>query len=243
VAGRDRRFGFTAEVGGKVDELQVFARAIPLAFAALFPLINPVGTAIILLGMTRQADLDERRRIARTVSINTVLLLAVVLVAGRAILGFFGISVPIVQLSGGLVLAAMGWKMLFSSDDPSPGKQDARPTPDAQHDYQSQAFYPFTFPLTVGPGGIAVAITLSAHTSRTQMLDTVASQLGALAGIVLLAGVTYLCYANAGRISARLGPSGMAVLQRLSAFIIVCLGAEIAWNGARVLAGSLHGAG
>ena len=226
-----------------MDELQIFARAIPLAFAAMFPLINPVGTAIILLGMTRHADLAERRSIARTVSINTVLLLAVVLVAGRAILGFFGISVPIVQLSGGLLLAAMGWKMLFSSDDPAPGKQDAPPASDAQHDYQSQAFYPFTFPLTVGPGGIAVAITLSAHTSRAKLLDTVASQLGAMAGILLLAGVTYLCYANAGRISARLGSSGMAVLQRLSAFIIVCLGAEIAWNGVRVLAGSLHAAG
>ena len=226
-----------------MDELQTFARAIPLAFAALFPLINPVGTAIILLGMTRDADLAERRSIARTVSINMVLLLAVVLVAGRAILGFFGISVPIVQLSGGLLLAAMGWKMLFSSDDPAPGKQDAPPASDAQHDYQSQAFYPFTFPLTVGPGGIAVAITLSAHTSRAKLLDTVASQLGAMAGILLLAGVTYLCYANAGRISARLGSSGMAVLQRLSAFIIVCLGAEIAWNGVRVLAGSVHAAG
>ena len=226
-----------------MDELQIFARAIPLAFAAMFPLINPVGTAIILLGMTRHADLAERRSIARTVSINTVLLLAVVLVAGRAILGFFGISVPIVQLSGGLLLAAMGWKMLFSSDDPAPGKQDAPPASDAQHDYQSQAFYPFTFPLTVGPGGIAVAITLSAHTSRAKLLDTVASQLGAMAGILLLAGVTYLCYANAGRISARLGSSGMAVLQRLSAFIIVCLGAEIAWNGVRVLAGSVHAAG
>ena len=142
-----------------------------------------------------------------------------------------------------LLLAAMGWKMLFSSDDPAPGKQDAPPASDAQHDYQSQAFYPFTFPLTVGPGGIAVAITLSAHTSRAKLLDTVASQLGAMAGILLLAGVTYLCYANAGRISARLGSSGMAVLQRLSAFIIVCLGAEIAWNGVRVLAGSVHAAG
>ena len=226
-----------------MEELQTFARAIPIAFAALFPLINPVGTAIILLGMTRHADHAERRSIARAVSINSVLLLAVVLVAGRAILGFFGISVPIVQLSGGVVLAAMGWKMLFSTDNPTPGKQDAGTTAGASEDYQSQVFYPFTFPLTVGPGGIAVAITLSAHTSRAALLDTVASQLGALAGIVLLAGVTYLCYANAGRISARLGPSGMAVLQRLSAFIIVCLGAEIAWNGVRVLAGSLHAAG
>jgi multiple antibiotic resistance protein len=225
-----------------LDDLLSFARAIPLAFAALFPLVNPVGTAIILLGMTEDADPQTRRRIARAIAINTALLLAVVLVAGRVILGFFGISVPIVQLAGGVVLAAMGWKMLFSADDPSSGRHDATETPAAPHEYQSRVFYPFTFPLTVGPGGIAVAITLSAHTSRQHVMGTIAAQLGAFAGILALAVVTYFCYANAGRIAARLGPSGMAVLTRLSAFIVVCLGAEIAWNGVRVLLG-VHGSG
>jgi multiple antibiotic resistance protein len=220
-----------------MDDMLALARAIPLSFAALLPVVNPLGTAIILLGLTEDADAETRRRIARAVAVNTVLLLAVVLVAGRLILGFFGISVPIVQLAGGLVLAAMGWTMLFSPDDASSRTKAADSEGSSSRSFDSQLFYPFTFPLTVGPGGVAVAITLSAHTSREHLVATALAQFGAFTGIVAVAAVTYLCLANAGRIAERLGPSGMSVLIRLSAFIIVCLGAEIAWNGARVLLG------
>ena len=218
-----------------MDDMLALARAIPLSFAALLPVVNPLGTAIILLGLTEDADAATQRRIARAVAVNTVLLLVVVLVAGRVILGFFGISVPIVQLAGGLVLAAMGWTMLFSPDDTSSRTKTADTGRSGPADYDSQLFYPFTFPLTVGPGCVAVAITLSAHTSREHLVATAAAQLGSVIGILAVAVATYFCLANAGRIAARLGPSGLSVLVRLSAFIIVCLGAEIAWNGARVL--------
>jgi len=218
-----------------MDDMLALAKAIPLSFAALLPVVNPLGTAIILLGLTEDADAATQRRIARAVAVNTVLLLAVVLVAGRVILGFFGISVPIVQLAGGLVLAAMGWTMLFSPDDTSSRTKTADTGGSGPADYDSQLFYPFTFPLTVGPGCVAVAITLSAHTSREHLVATAAAQLGSVIGILAVAVATYFCLANAGRITARLGPSGLSVLVRLSAFIIVCLGAEIAWNGARVL--------
>jgi multiple antibiotic resistance protein len=218
-----------------MEEITTLARNVPLAFAALLPVVNPLGTAIILLGLTEDADAPTRARIARSVAINTALLLAVVLVAGRPILGFFGISVPIVQLAGGLVLAAMGWKLLFSPDGPTAVNGPADSRGRGHGNYDSQLFYPFTFPLTVGPGCVAVAITLSAHTSREHVLATVAAQLAGFVGILAVAAVTYFCLANAGRIAARLGPGGMSALVRLSAFIVVCLGAEIAWNGARVL--------
>jgi multiple antibiotic resistance protein len=226
-----------------MDDILGFARAIPLAFAALLPVVNPLGTAIILLGLTDGADEATRKRIALSVAINSVLLLAVVLVAGRLILGFFGISVPIVQLAGGLVLAAMGWSMLLSPDDASSQTKAADTRTSSGTDYASRLFYPFTFPLTVGPGCVAVAITLSAHTSHGHYMATVAAQLGAFAGILAVAVVTYFCLANAGRIAARLGQSGMSVLTRLSAFIVVCLGAEICWNGARTLLASVTAAG
>lgn len=218
-----------------MDTVLILAQAIPLSFAALLPVVNPLGTAIILLGLTEDADAGMRRGIARSVAINTTLLLTIVLVAGRVILGFFGISVPIVQVAGGLVLAAMGWSMLLSPDDTSSRTKATDTQASRPRDYGSQIFYPFTFPLTVGPGGVAVAITLSAHTSRGHLVETAAGQLGAFVGIAAVAAVTYVCLANAGRIAARLGPSGLSVLVRLSAFIIVCLGAEICWNGARVL--------
>jgi multiple antibiotic resistance protein len=226
-----------------MDDITTLIRAVPLAFAALLPLINPVGTAMILLGLTQGADDKARRRIARSVSTNTVLLLAVVLVAGRPVLAFFGVSVPIVQLAGGIVLAAIGWSMLFKDDSPAvtPAQSDSPVT--GTTDFSGSLFYPFTFPITVGPGGIAVAITLSAHTSRGHLVANAMSQLGAFIGIAAVAVVTYVCLANAGRLAQRLGPSGVTVLMRLSAFLIVCLGAEISWSGLRALIESLPNGG
>ena len=89
-----------------------FVGAIPMAFLALLPVINPIGTAIVLAGFTNDVDRDTRITIARRVAINTALILAVVLLVGRYLLAFFGVSVPVVQLAGGFVLAALGWRLL-----------------------------------------------------------------------------------------------------------------------------------
>jgi multiple antibiotic resistance protein len=225
-----------------MDEISSLIKAIPMAFAALLPVINPIGTAVILLALTAQADDAARRRIARQVSVNSVVILAVTLVAGRAFLALFGISVPIVQFAGGIVLAAMGWTMLFQPDAPAATKAQES-SPGETGDYSGSIFYPFTFPLTIGPGCIAVAITLSAHTSREHLVATAMAQIGAFIGILLAAFVTYLCLARAGHLAKRLGPSGLSVLTRLSAFVIVCLGAQISWSGLRTLVGSLGAAG
>lgn len=221
-----------------MDDIFSLLKAVPTAFATLLPVINPLGTAVILLGLTSRADAATHRGIARSVATNAVILLLVVLVAGRLFLALFGISVEIVQLAGGMVLVGMGWNMLFQPDAPAAAK--AQDSPTGEHgDYSGSIFYPFTFPLTIGPGSIAVALTLSAHTSREHVMATVMTQAGAAIGVVAAAFVTYLCLANADRLASRLGPSGLSVLMRLSAFIVVCLGAEIAWSGVDKLIHSL----
>lgn len=225
-----------------MGDITYLLKAIPTAFAALLPVINPIGTAVILLGLTSQADAATHRRIARGVAINAVILLLVALVAGRLFLALFGISVPIVQLAGGVVLAGMGWNMLFQPDAPAVAKAQNSPTGD-HGDFADSVFYPFTFPLTIGPGAIAVALTLSAHTSREHLLLTAMAQVGAAIGVAAAAFVTYLCLANADRLASRLGPSGLSVLMRLSAFVVVCLGAEIGWDGLRNLVPSLGAGG
>lgn len=225
-----------------MDDITSLLKAIPTSFAALLPVINPIGTAVILLGLTSRADSATHRSIARGVAINAVILLLIVLAAGRLFLALFGISVPIVQLAGGMVLAGMGWSMLFQPDAPATAKAQDSPTGD-HGDYSGSIFYPFTFPLTIGPGSIAVALTLSAHTSRDHVLETAMTQFGAAIGVAAAAFVTYLCLANADRLASRLGPSGLSVLMRLSAFIVVCLGAEIAWSGLKTLVPSLGAGG
>ncbi len=196
-------------------------RMVPLAFAALFPVINPIGTAIILLGMTGPLDGKTRRFMAAKIAVNTLVLLMVVLLAGSYLLSFFGITIPVVQAAGGLVLAEA---------KAAPGAAPSKPAA-----ISDMLFYPFTFPITVGPGGVAVTLTLSAHAQEESLATTMGHQAGVAVGIMALCVLVYLSFAYSDIFARRLGPSGIKVLLRLMAFILVCLGGEIFWNGASYL--------
>jgi multiple antibiotic resistance protein len=215
------------------ESLGVFLKAAPLSFIAFLPVINPIGTAFILLGLTRAADVKTRRRLALRIAQNTVLFLAVILLGGKFLLAFFGISVPIVQVAGGLVLAAMGWNLLNKNDFDDKTHESAAEA--SEDSYWERAFYPFTFPITAGPGCVAVALTLSAHTSHASWEATAGGQAGALVGIVGNALLVYVCFAYSQFVAARLGKTGVNVMMRLISFLVVCIGAEIGWTGVRAL--------
>src|SRR5436853_7679667 len=129
-----------------------------LFYAALFPIVNPVGSAPLFLGLTQFASDKLRNTLARRVAINSFFLLLGSVFMGSHVLEFFGISLPVVRIGGGLVGTAFGWKLLNSDERPD-GERDAQkntsPIPDP--------FYPLTMPLTVGPGSISVAITLGSQ--------------------------------------------------------------------------------
>src|ERR1700675_2222814 len=132
-----------------------------LVVGALFPIVNPLGNTPIFLTLTRGLSGQGRTKLAQTIAMNGLVLMVVSIFIGTHILGFFGISLPVVQVGGGLVVVATGWALLRHSDD-----DDA--TPDAKKpcnemNYMRQAFYPLTLPLTVGPGSISVAITVGAN--------------------------------------------------------------------------------
>ena len=101
-----------------------------------------------------------------------------------------------------------------------------------------RAFYPLTFPLTVGPGSISVAITLGVNTTRTHAVNFVAPVIA----VALVALSIYLCYAFADRLARILGPTTMVVVLQLSAFLLVCIGVQILWNGASALLAELPAA-
>jgi len=150
---------------------------------------------------------------------------------GTHVLSFFGISLPVVQVGGGLVVISTGWALLKqgSDEDQKEVKQDIQP-----RDPFRNAFYPLTLPLTVGPGSISVAITLGANAGHHQGLNLL-SMLTALVGSVLLAASIVLCYGFADRLAKVLGATGMTVIMQLTAFLLVCIGVQIMWNGASAL--------
>src|SRR5271163_4136729 len=161
-----------------------------LGFSALLPLINPLGSALIFLGLVGAAPIDIYRRLARRIAINTIIFLAVIELIGSYLLGFFGISLPIVQFSGGIVIAMIAWDLLNQKDStPSPEKTEAAApavTPAEINSLQQKAFYPFTFPITAGPGCIVVMLTLSVHTEQTNLQDKVLAHVGLFIAVVLL---------------------------------------------------------
>jgi len=207
------------------------SRSFLLVYAALFPIINPIGSAPIFLDLTQFCTPAQRNDLARRVAINSLLLLLGSLLIGSHVLGFFGISLPAVRIGGGLVVTALGWRLLNA--EPHGDHDQAASGPRATI---PDSFYPLTMPLTVGPGSMSVAITLGAQRPRVgglEQLLIVAA--GAGAGMVALAVTIYLSYRFAQYLTSALGPTGASVLIRLSAFILVCIGIQIIWEGSRQL--------
>jgi multiple antibiotic resistance protein len=210
-----------------------------IAFSALLPLINPLGSALVLFGLVGDAPASVYRSLARTIAINNVVFLAVVEVLGVTILNFFGISLPIVQFAGGIVIAAMGWSVLNERDAraSSRNKQEETDERDATqaHDFQQEVFYPFTFPITSGPGTLVALITVTAHNSSHELSKNLLSHAGVFLAIVVLSLFVYFCYRFAPRITKAIPPSTAHGILRVVAFILLCIGVQIAWNGLSVL--------
>jgi multiple antibiotic resistance protein len=201
--------------------------AFLLTFAGLFPIVNPLESAPFFLGLTAGLPAAERRLLARKAAINGFALLLGSMALGPWLLGFFGIELPVVRIAGGLVVTALGWKLLSAAEV----SEHAIAAPGAPG-RKVGAFYPLTMPLTVGPGSMSVAITIGSRKPAGFPLSQLAEHaIGALGGVIAIGLTIYLAYRFAENIARLLGATGLEVLVRLSAFILMCIGIEIIWNG------------
>jgi multiple antibiotic resistance protein len=204
------------------------ASAFLLTFAGLFPIVNPLEAAPFFLGVTANLSSAERVVLARKVAVNGFALLLGSMALGPWLLEFFGIELPVVRIAGGLVVAALGWKLLTQeawTDHAGAGLTSA-----AQ---RVGSFYPLTMPLTVGPGSMSVAITIGSRkpAGPPRLPDLAEHASGAVLGVLAIAITIYLAYRFAENLGRLLGTTGLEVLVRLSAFILMCIGIEIIWNG------------
>jgi multiple antibiotic resistance protein len=203
--------------------------AFLLTFAGLFPIVNPIEAAPFFLALTPNLSNEERFGLARRVAINGFALLLGSMVIGPWLLVFFGIDLPVVRIAGGLVVTALGWKLLTEeqwSDHGEANVQPGVPRPVG-------SFYPLTLPLTVGPGSISVAITIGSRKPETEFVFPAVAlhAVGAFLGVVAIALSIYIAYRFAGSLARVLGTTGLEVMVRLSAFILMCIGIQIIWNG------------
>jgi multiple antibiotic resistance protein len=224
-------FGFPDILGHPERALLQAAKTTLLFLSALFPIVNPLGGSPIFLVLTREYSRDSRMLLAQRIAINSFFLLIASFFVGTHILAFFGISLPIVQVGGGLIVISAGWSMLKQKDDDR--GEGVHRTVD-QQDVFRNAFYPLTLPLTVGPGSISVAITLGANEPQN-LGQHIEGILAAIIGSALVALSVFVFYGFADRLATLVGATGMTVIMRLSSFLLVCIGVQILWNGVAAL--------
>lgn len=210
--------------------LSAFGKSFLFVLAAMLPILNPAATAPIFLSMTKGATQRTRMLLARRIAANMFWLMAASMLIGSYVLDIFGISLAIVRVGGGLILANMAWGLLKAS----PARSDNETalaesfTPD---DARRKAFYPLTFPISCGPGSIAVAITVGVSLHDTHLLSSLARMAGAMLALSVIGLLMYLAFRYASSFLEILGDSGAAVFMRMSAFILLCLGVQIVWDG------------
>lgn len=212
-----------------------------LAFTALFSIVNPLGGAFIFFGATQEYAAKVRARIARWVAIYAFAIVAFSLYVGAYVLEFFGISIPVLRVAGGIVIAMSAWKMLSAPEQRQQRKTEAAATlPDAEHIVPSRvAFYPLTMPITTGPGTISVAISLGSNRPGGSGAKWLAFFAQTMLATVLLCLLVYVLYRHSGRIARAVGPTGTTIVVRLSAFLLFCIGIQVFWTGASELLADL----
>jgi len=209
------------------------------AFTALFSIVNPLSGAFIFLGATREAGAKMRKAMSRWVAIYSFCSVAGSLYIGAYVLGFFGISIPVLRVAGGIIVASSGFRML-NAPDATQQRRNETPHPKSIDVPPSRlAFYPLTMPLTTGPGTISVAISLGAGRPTGFHPQLFEFFVETLAATLLLALIIYLFYRNSGKLADLMGATGTTIVVRLSAFLLFCIGIQVAWNGVAALLSTL----
>ena len=210
--------------------LLAFSKSFLVAFATLLPILNPAATAPIFLGLTEGASLATRAVLAKRIARNMVMLMVGAMLVGSYVLDVFGISLPIVGIAGGMLIARNAWLLLNVGPQGNDSRQALAEafTPEQA---RKQAFYPLTFPISCGPGSIAAAITIGVTLHEDRLSVSLAQFAGGVAALVIIGILMFLAFRYAQQLLKPLGETGTTVFLRLTAFILLCLGVQFVWNG------------
>ncbi len=216
--------------------LNSFIHLVFIGFVALFPVVNPVGTAFIVNPYFESLTQRERLNAVKKITLYAFLVCMVTLLIGHWILELFGISIPIIQLAGGIMICKIGWESLASDESGTEASTLAN-TNDTEvvsanfTRIEGQLFFPITFPMTTGAGTIAVLFTLSANGADrafSNYLINIGALLISVLGICIL---IYLFFANTKRLISYIGSRNEKIINRLMSFLIFCVGLQIASGG------------
>lgn len=214
---------------------RLFTKSLLFVLGTVLPIINPLAMAPTFIGLTETIrHQGTRTALAWRIGRNAALMLTGTMLVGSVVLDVFGISLPIVRIGGGMIVASTAWRMLSSITPSTNGRKEMAET-FTPEEVRDRAFYPMTFPLSCGPGSIAASIAVGASLHEPHWGMQVVSFSGAVVANVIIGVAIYFTYRYARTILTPLGKTGMVVFSRLSAFILLCMGVQIMWNGASEL--------
>jgi multiple antibiotic resistance protein len=195
------------------------------AVLAILPIVNPLSAVPLVMTAGAHLSMEERQRQIRRACTYSFVLMAGFLLAGSLIMNFFGISIPGMRIAGGMIVAFLGFRMLFPAAPASPELQ-------RQMEHKTDiAFTPLAMPGLSGPGTFAIIMSLSSQASARQGADKIVDFLGVLTGIVVVALVSWLVLRAAERLQQVLGATGMVAMARLMGFLMVCIGVQFLIDG------------
>jgi multiple antibiotic resistance protein len=198
---------------------------------ALIPIVNPFSTAPLLVSLTTSFTPAERLDVVRRACLYMFCILAAFLVAGGLIMQFFGISIPGLRIAGGVVIAFVGFRMLFPVPAPQSNAEPAQK--------RDVAFTPLAIPSLAGPGSIAVVIGMSSTAQAGNYVILRHALIGV--GIALTALFCYFVLKGATGLAKRLGPGGVSAMTGIMGFLLVCIGIQFMINGISQLIGGIGG--
>lgn len=200
-----------------------FLRTLPhsaaATFLALFPIVDPFGGIPIFFSMTSSWTARDRRTTAWKTGVWVFAILVTFLFFGRFVLYFFGISLPVLKVAGGLIVANTAWGMVTSH---------ARITPEESHEAQDKediSLTPLAMPLMSGPGAIGVVMALAAH------VDSSTSYIGMVIGIGAIALSVILFFLLGGPLVRRLGPNAVGAINKIFGFLTLAIAVQLVWDG------------
>lgn len=196
-----------------------FFHAALISFAAMFPMINPVGHAPMFYAMTSEMTVEDRRATAWKSSFYATTILVLSLLAGRFVLEFFGIDLDDLRIAGGILVAHAAWGMLNNRAKMTPAEHEAA------DDREDISLTPLAIPILSGPGAISLAMGLLSYGG------TVADYAGYLAGFLLIGLLTWICFRVSGGIVRLLGVNGTGALNRVLGLFIMAIGVNLVAHG------------
>lgn len=213
-----------------MNDITAFISSVLVTLITLLPIINPVSTAILFLGISSHLSKEERNHQITLACIYMTGILVVFLLAGHFIMVLFGISIPGIRIAGGMVIGFLGFRMLFPSEEniTQGGKQEAL-------EKRNISFSPLAMPSLSGPGAIATVITMSSSIDGRHGYDKVVAFAGVILAIVITAIVSWLVLRSADFVRKLLGVNGVDSLSRIMGFLLVCIGIQFVINGIKDL--------